>query len=370
MEEDQNELPSSVTQWWKNTEEFDGNGHFKIDLSDLSKLTPRVKLLREMERLDLVAAEGLDDLRQKLITYRSGEFWVPVGGIKKEEMDIPNVITILLVGLKGSGKSSLINMMYSILGRGGLIPFAQTSGESSNFTTMYLEEHNVVRSARSGFCVYDTRGIDINQTQEGLEKVSTWITNGVYHNQLCIRYGDEDSVAAESLNANRKYTKRKVNCVMVVGNLAEINKAFKCGDLKSLQTIRDLFQLPCVRKFNGSPILILTHGDMLKAEERISSRLRICEYVGIPENTGAYDIACLSEQGILPAESDPVTAFALTEAIYRSLILSDRSHLPKRKFLDWITMFLSWILCSIAFFFALLARFLAGFSHHNKRYKL
>lgn len=61
------------------------------------------------------------------MNYRAGDFWLPVGGIKKEDMEISPVITIVLVGLSASGKSSLINYMYSVLGRSGLIPFAQTS---------------------------------------------------------------------------------------------------------------------------------------------------------------------------------------------------------------------------------------------------
>ena len=33
---------------------------------------------------------------------------------------------------------------------------------------MFLEEHNVLRSMRSGFCVYDSRGVDLNRMREGL----------------------------------------------------------------------------------------------------------------------------------------------------------------------------------------------------------
>lgn len=181
--------------WWRTAQEFQDHARLKLDLHTLSHLTPRRRLLRELERLALVADQGLDELRHKLITYRSGDFWLPAGGISKADMAVPPVITILLVGLSGSGKSSLVNLMYSVLGRSGLIPFAQTSsnaglhmgslslslslsmvsvflhsGESSNYTTMFLEEHNVLRSVRSGFCVYDTRGLDLNRMREGLEE--------------------------------------------------------------------------------------------------------------------------------------------------------------------------------------------------------
>ncbi|XP_009615644.1 uncharacterized protein [Nicotiana tomentosiformis] len=373
-EDNQSELPKTAIWWWRTPQDFDENGHLKVDISNLSNLTPRLKLLREMERLALISSEGIEDLRHKLITYRCGDFWLPVGGIKKEDMDIPPVITLLLVGLSASGKSSLVNYMYSVLGRSGLIPFAQTSSGNSHYTTMFLEEHNVLRSMRSGFCVYDTRGLDSNDMNEGLEEVSSWMTRGVRHNQPCLRHGDYKLINgggtdASSLRSNTRYTKRKIDCVVVVADLSEINKAFNSGDLKPVETLKNLFNNPCIRKSNENPLLILTHGDKISAEERITSRLKICEYLGIPETTGAYDIACLTEQGILPEESDPVAAFALTEAVYRSLMQSDRNHLPKKNWKDWIVLFVAWIMCCIGSFFAMLAHFFSRFSHHNNKLK-
>lgn len=116
--------------WWRSAAKFDECAN--LGIQNLSKVTPRLKVLREMERLALVAPEGLDELRQKLFNYRCGDFWVPTGGIKKEEMDIPPLNTILLVGFHNAGKSSLVNLMYSVLGRSGLIPFAETSSGKSH----------------------------------------------------------------------------------------------------------------------------------------------------------------------------------------------------------------------------------------------
>lgn len=119
-----------------------------------------------------------------------------------------------------------------------------------------------------------------------------------------------------------------------------------------------------------NPILILTHGDMLTAEERVETRLKLCESLGISETTGAYDVACLSESGILPEDGDPVSAFALTEAVYRSLLQSDRTHLPKRKFKDWVLGFASWVLCILSSFFAMLANFFSRFGDKKRRLKI
>ncbi|KAG5607687.1 hypothetical protein H5410_029179 [Solanum commersonii] len=366
-EEQSDILPKTATLWWRTPQDFDENGHLKVDISDLSKLTPRLKILREMERLAFISTEGLEDLRHKLITYRAGDFWLPVGGVKKEDMEIAPVITIVLVGLCASGKSSLVNYMYSVLGRSGLIPFAQTSSGNSHYTTMFLEEHNVLRSMRSGFCVYDTRGLETNDMIEGLDEVSTWMTRGVRHNQPCFRHDDYNN---NNKITSKRYTKRNVDCAIIVADLSEINKAFISGDLKDVVALKSLFNNSSIRKSNENPLLILTHGDTISAEERINSRLKICEFLGIPETTGVYDVACLTEQGILPEESDPITAFALTEAVYRSLMQSDRNHQPKKKLKDWIVLFLTWILCCIGAFFAILANFFSKCSQpHNKKLK-
>jgi len=95
----------------------------------VAALNPRLRVMRELERLAMVAPEGLDDLRHRLIAYRAGDLWVPLGGLAKEDVAVPPVVTVLLVGVTGGGKSSLINLMYSVLGRAGIIPFALTSGD-------------------------------------------------------------------------------------------------------------------------------------------------------------------------------------------------------------------------------------------------
>ncbi|KAF5190009.1 P-loop containing nucleoside triphosphate hydrolases superfamily protein [Thalictrum thalictroides] len=371
-EEDDNE--SSVFCWWRLAKEIKDNGHhLSIDLSKLSELTPRLKVLREMERLALVANEGMDDLRHKLLSYRSGDFCLPTGGIKKEEMNIPPITTILLVGFTGSGKSSLVNLMYSVLGRSGLIPFAQTSKKSSNYTTMFMEEHNVLRSVRSGFCVYDTKGLDYNQVDEGIDEFTEWMVDGIYHHQLCCRPEDGVFRSQASMESSKDsplltlgFKRRQVNYALVVANLAEIYKALMKGDSKPLLSTKELFYCPAIRKCNENPILILTHGDMLTTEERIDGRIKICELLGISETTGTYDIVCLTEHGFLADESDPVSAYGLTEAIYRALIFSDRDHYPKRKLKDWIILCMTWFMCALSTFFAYLAYIFSKLGHHNK----
>ncbi|GLU16789.1 hypothetical protein SLE2022_332030 [Rubroshorea leprosula] len=372
VDEDESDS-ESVYCWWRAAAKFDECARIRFDLPNVSSLTPRIRLFRELERLALIASDGLHELRQKLHGYRSGDFWVPTGGIKKEDMDIPPVNALLLVGFSGSGKSSLVNLMYSVLGRSGLIPFAQTSsGNCSNQTTMYLEEHNVSRSMRNGFCVYDSRGFNYDRPKEALDELSSWISEGVHHNQLCFRYGDFSLMTDEMANAVRtssNFLQRRVNCVMVVVNMAEVYKAFKAADLKPLEATRQLFCSSALRKCNENPMLILTHGDLLPTEERIEARLVICECLGVSEINGVYDIVCLTEYGFLAEQSDPVSAYALTEAVYRALLISDRGHCPKKKLLDWVVLVLSWLMCFAGAFFAFLADICTKLGHTDHKLK-
>ncbi|XP_016477353.2 uncharacterized protein LOC107798837 [Nicotiana tabacum] len=343
--------------WWKSAAKFDECVKFKFEMPNLSKMTPTLKVLREMERLALMSSESLDELRQKLMSYRAGDFWVPIGGINKEDMDIPPLNTIVLVGFHNAGKSSLVNLMYSVLGRSGLIPFAQTSsGIASAYTSLIMEEHNVLRSTRSGFCIYDTRGFDYDKVDEGLQELKEWMSDGVHHKKLCSRPGDIlPKLDSKLEDASSMFVKRKVNCVMLVANASEIYKSLRVGDLKPLDALKQLFCSPVLKKSSGNPMLILTHGDKLSTEDRIDCRLKICKHLGTSETTGTYDIVCVTEYGLLADEYDPISAYAVTEAVYRALLVSDRAQRVKQKFLDWALFALSWLMCFLAGIFAFLA---------------
>ncbi|OIT07927.1 PREDICTED: uncharacterized protein LOC109225524 isoform X1 [Nicotiana attenuata] len=347
----------AIYYWWKSAAKFNECVKFKFEMPNLTKMTPTLKVLREMERLALMSSESLDELRQKLMSYRAGDFWVPIGGINKEDMDIPPMNTIVLVGFHNAGKSSLVNLMYSVLGRSGLIPFAQTSsGNASAYTSLIMEEHNVLRSARSGFCIYDTRGFDYDKVDEGLQELKEWMADGVHHKKLCSRPGDIlPKLDNELEDASSMFVNRKVNCVMLVANASEIYKSLRVGDLKPLDALKQLFCSTALKKSNGNPILILTHGDKLSTEDRIDCRLKICKHLGTSETTGTYDIVCVTEYGLLADEYDPISAYAVTEAVYRALLISDRAQLVKQTFLDWALFALSWLMCFLAGIFAFLA---------------
>lgn len=79
--------------------------------------------------------------------------------------------------------------------------------------------------------------------------------------------------------------------------------------------------------------------------------------------SSAYDIPCLTEQWILAQESDTVTAFTVTEAVYGALLQS----VITRQFKDGIVFFFSWIMWRLLPFFAILANFFSEFGHDQEK---
>lgn len=357
----------SVCSWWKSAAELEYVFETSINVS---KMSPRIRLVRELERLALLSSESLNDIRHKLLSYRPGDFWVPTGGINKQDLEIPAINTILLVGFHNAGKTSLVNFMYRVLSRSALLHFAQTSSGTSDSTStsLFMEEHNVVRSTHSGFCVYDTRGFEYTQVDEALEEVTDWMTNGVHHKKLCLLPGDNnaESDTSLSLSSGSIFATRDVNYAMVVANAWEIYTSLNLGNTTPLEALKKLFHLPALRNSSETPpLLILTHGDKLSTEARIDSRLKICEFLGVSESSGAYDVVCVTEYGFLADEYDPISGFAVSEAVYRGLLVSDKGHLPKQRFLDWAILVFVWLMSGLAAIFSFLARICDHFVPKN-----
>ncbi|CAL9060656.1 unnamed protein product [Musa banksii] len=361
--------------WWRSLIEFDGDsegGRTEAAAGSRGAVaSPRVRVLRELERLAAAANVSLDDIRHKLLTYNAGDLWLPAGGIPKHETDIPPVITILLLGLAGTGKTALVDLMYCVLGRAGFLPFAQSIplAGSNDGRTQCLEEHNVLRSMRSGFCIFDSRGLDCDRMADGLEEVADWMTEGVRHGQPCRGANPPDAPAPASAPPATRFLRRRVNCPVVVANLYELHHSLLSGDPRPLEATRDLFHYPPI-KINptDSPILVLTHGDELSPEERIQARVKTCEYLGVSETNGVYDISCLNEYGTAVDEMDPATSYAVAEAIFRALVVADRTHPAKASIKEWLLVVITWAMCALSTFFAFLSCCCSKLAKANREY--
>lgn len=105
--------------WWRSIAEESPKG---------DGTSAQGRVVSELERLAAAGTDSLDELRHRLLSYKPGDLWFPTGGIPKEEMGVPPIITILLVGLAGAGKSSLVDLMYCVLGRAGLVHSTSPAG--------------------------------------------------------------------------------------------------------------------------------------------------------------------------------------------------------------------------------------------------
>ncbi|XP_019178291.1 PREDICTED: uncharacterized protein LOC109173507 [Ipomoea nil] len=116
------------------------------------------------------------------------------------------------------------------------------------------------------------------------------MSDGVRHNQPCCRGSDADrgigvygEMIMESMGRCAKsYCKRRVNCVLVVADMEEACKDFSSGDLKHVEAIKMIFHSPSIRRSNENPMLILTHGDMLTAKERVENQAEAMQMCGDP----------------------------------------------------------------------------------------
>lgn len=143
-----------------------------------------------------------------------------------------------------------------------------SSSSGRDGRTLCLEEHNVLRSMRNGFCVFDSRGLDYAQVAEGLDEVSGWMEDGVRHRQLCCGSGIPDtspasfgpsslssssssSSAAAAAAAAKRFAQRRVNCTMVVASVSELYRSMVAGDLRPVEATRELFHAPSIRTYCG-----------------------------------------------------------------------------------------------------------------------
>ncbi|CAK9309820.1 unnamed protein product [Citrullus colocynthis] len=274
-----------------------------------------------------VRSEKLDQAKRKILSYSPGAWIEQVGRMKLSDYDIPQTTSLILIGPKGSGKSSLINRISKVFEEDHFTPErAQVSCNSSGEDgTFFLHEYMILRKSNS-FCLYDTRGLS-DDPSDNIEMLKQWMSKGVRHGELVTRKSDASSLinrmrckARQSFPRSRVI--RMINFVIFVVDGLSVLQSID-GDDKQKdydRVIKTAFNCPYLSYGDDKPVVVLTHGDLLSFADRVHVRGHLGNLLGIPSAKQIFDI---------PDRYDPVTELTITDMLHYCLEHADNNLPPK-----------------------------------------
>ncbi|KAL3604683.1 hypothetical protein D5086_005542 [Populus alba] len=275
-------------------------------------------------------SKSLEEGKSKILSYTPGGWMENVIGMKLSDFDVPNTTVLLVIGPKGSGKSSLINRISKVFEDDKFASErAQVSYNSSAADgTYFLQEYMIPRSSTS-FCLYDTRGLSYD-SYDNANMLKNWITKGVHHRELIIRPSDNSHLRnhmkckARGNGCQSKETRMVTFVIVVVDGLAVLKSMDNLVDegKKYTQMIAKTFDCPYISFNDDKPVVVVTHGDLLSLNDRARVRVHLGELLGIPPAKQIFDI---------PESHDPVTELAIVNMLHYSLEHADKNLPHKRQ---------------------------------------
>ncbi|XWS36597.1 hypothetical protein CRYUN_Cryun20dG0098300 [Craigia yunnanensis] len=322
---------------WLSLEEFDRVGpQFSSSFLEHETYNNRrhnvyKEVLQSYDQLR-VQSRSLNEAKSKVLSYVPGAWIENAGGLKLGDYDVPETTSLLLIGPKGCGKSSLVNRISRVFEDDKFAPErAQISYNSSvGDGTYYLQEYMIPRGSAS-FCLYDTRSL-CNDTSDNVNMIKCWMKKGVCHGELVLRKSDDSSLRRRMKCKTRELgwkscKTRKVNFVIFVVDGVTVLKSME-GDgpaeIQYMQMITKAFKCPYLSFKDDKPVLVITHGDLLSIADRVRVRVHLGELLGIPPAKQIFDI---------PESHDPVTELTIVDMLRYSLEHADRN-LPRK---NWVT---------------------------------
>ncbi|EPS71715.1 hypothetical protein M569_03045, partial [Genlisea aurea] len=232
--------------------------------------------------------------------------------------------TLLLIGPKGSGKSSLVNKISRVFETGvsGSSRAPVSCGHKSppENGTYFLSEYVIPRGSGS-FCFYDTRGLS-DELIENEKTLERWMTKGVRHGELIERRSDSAELRARlKLKAKRAAAppieSRTVDFVIFVVNAISIMESMnddgnEAGHLKTI--IVSCYDNALLSFRDEKPVVVVTHGDLLPLRARARIRVFLGNLLGIPPAYQIFDI---------PESHDPATTMAIFDMLVYVLSRAD-----------------------------------------------
>ncbi|KAG1330526.1 hypothetical protein COCNU_02G004940 [Cocos nucifera] len=261
--------------------------------------------------------------------HRPGDWIEQVGGTKGSDYDIPETTTLLLVGPRGSGKSTLVNRITRVFQAD---PFAPDRAQVSYNVSVtegscFLQEYMIPRNSKS-LCVYDTRSLS-TLSSDNFKLLQHWMMQGVSHRQMVIR-GSDDVVTRKRIKDTAQQgqfcpcQKRMVNFVIFVVDGISVLKSIDDKDMQYNDMIAETFNYPFLSFRDNKPVVVVTHGDQLSLSDRAHIRAYLGELLGIPPLTQIFDI---------PGRNEYDTELAIVDMLRYSIEHADRNLPFKHNFL-------------------------------------
>ncbi|XP_073222768.1 uncharacterized protein [Cicer arietinum] len=287
--------------------------------SDRKRHSVYQEILQSYDELK-IDSKSLKEAKEKILSYKPGTWIEKARGLKLCDYDVPETTCLILVGPKGSGKSSLINRISKVFEDDKFAPArAQVSWDG----TYFLCEYMFPRDSNS-ICLYDTRSLPDN-SRECDKILKNWMTKGVRNGELVVRFEylvitfppifsnvniyvkfyqfSIRSIDSQRLRKSLKHKgdmkgffsnkSRKVNFVIcVINSLLVLNAMENAGALedKYIETIVSTFNCPFLSFKDDKPVLVFTHGDLLSLSDRARVHAYLGELLGIPPTKQIFDI--------------------------------------------------------------------------------
>ncbi|EYU39220.1 hypothetical protein MIMGU_mgv1a026429mg, partial [Erythranthe guttata] len=283
-------------------------------------------------------------------------------GVDLSEYKVPKTTSLLLIGPKGSGKSSLVNKISRVLDKDLFtLERAQVTYNSpTEDGTCFLHEYMIPRKSGS-FSLYDTRSLS-DDLSENRELFNVWMTMGVCDGELVTRNSDSTDFKARLKCKSRRrrstsYKVRAVDFVVFVVNAVSVLESIDSLDenkKRYSQLIAENFKNPLLSYKDDKPVVAVTHGDILSVSDRVRVRIHLGEILGIPPTTQVFDI---------PECDDLATELTIAEMLTFCLDRADRN-LPTKEPSEWdvrIGGLIVWIVWTVLIMAFLLLKKLSGF---------
>ncbi|XP_019223819.1 PREDICTED: uncharacterized protein LOC109205564 isoform X2 [Nicotiana attenuata] len=239
-------------------------------------------VLKSYDELQL-HKDRLKEAKSKISSYTPGSWIEEVGGVKKSDYNIPKKMTLLLIGPKASGKSSLVNKISMALEDDPFTPQrAPISYSSVGDGTYFLQEYTIPRGS-SSFCLYDTRSLSDDLT-ENKKMVKQWMTKGVRHGELIKRDSDDaylkSKMKSKDQNSSCAIEAKVVNFVIFVVSAVSIFELMDSDDetkRQKAQAVATIFNDPLLSFKDDKPVVVLTQeSDDSGTKLTIVNMLRYC----------------------------------------------------------------------------------------------